>query len=232
METFSALLAICAGNSSVTGEFPTQRPVTRSFDVFFDLRLDKRLSKQPWGWWFETPSLSLWRHCNVCRNIQTTIAFKSRLSNYGALLMNLIYDRWSMIDWFRKISDTKGWKPFDQWKLTNPPILPLFTLSMTRLSENHSTSGFFITPYPNTVWDAKSHRLYSLCGRTSHRKISGCLEVAKFGIRFYNSPEIWQIPRQQRCPRARQIAVRYDHYNIQSRGFKTSRDLVVRRFTA
>ena len=52
IETFSALLAICAGNSPVTGEFPTQRPVTRSFDVFFDLRLNKRLSKQSWGWWF------------------------------------------------------------------------------------------------------------------------------------------------------------------------------------
>ena len=36
METFSALLALCAGNSLVTGEFPAQRPVTRSFDVFFD----------------------------------------------------------------------------------------------------------------------------------------------------------------------------------------------------
>ena len=45
METFSALLAICAGNSPVTGEFPAQRPVTRSFDVFFDLHLNKRLSK-------------------------------------------------------------------------------------------------------------------------------------------------------------------------------------------
>ena len=45
------------------GEFTTQRPVTRSFDVFFDLRLNKRLSKQPWGWWFETLSWSLWRHC-------------------------------------------------------------------------------------------------------------------------------------------------------------------------
>ena len=40
METFSTLLAICAGNSPVTGEFSTQRPVTRSFDVFFDLRLN------------------------------------------------------------------------------------------------------------------------------------------------------------------------------------------------
>ena len=52
METFSALLAICAGNSPVTGEFPAQRPVTRSFAVFFDPRLNKRLSKQSWGWWF------------------------------------------------------------------------------------------------------------------------------------------------------------------------------------
>ena len=39
IETFSALLAICAGNSLGPGEFPTQRPVTRSFDVFFDLHL-------------------------------------------------------------------------------------------------------------------------------------------------------------------------------------------------
>ena len=46
METFSALLAICAGNSPVTGEFPAQRPVTRSFDVSFDLRLNELLSKQ------------------------------------------------------------------------------------------------------------------------------------------------------------------------------------------
>ena len=42
MEAFSALLAICAGNSPVPGEFPTQRPVTRSFDVYFDLCPNKR----------------------------------------------------------------------------------------------------------------------------------------------------------------------------------------------
>ena len=45
METFSALLAICVGNSPVTGEFPADRPVTQSFDVFFDPCLKKRLSK-------------------------------------------------------------------------------------------------------------------------------------------------------------------------------------------
>ena len=65
METFSALLALCAGNSPVIGEFPSQRPVTRGFDVFFDLCLTKWLSKQSRGWWFDTPSQSLWRHCNV-----------------------------------------------------------------------------------------------------------------------------------------------------------------------
>ena len=66
LETFSALLAFCAGNSPVTGEFSAQRPVTRSFDVLFDLRLNKRLSKQSWGCWFETLSRPLWRHCNEC----------------------------------------------------------------------------------------------------------------------------------------------------------------------
>ena len=64
METFSALLAICAGNSPVPGDFPAQRPVTRSFDVFFDLGLNKRLSKQPWGWWIQTLSRPLRRHRN------------------------------------------------------------------------------------------------------------------------------------------------------------------------
>ena len=64
MEAFSALLAICAGNSPVPGESPAQRPVTRSFDVFFDLRLNTWLSKQSWGWWFETLSRPLWSHRN------------------------------------------------------------------------------------------------------------------------------------------------------------------------
>ena len=89
METFSALLALCVGNSPVSGEFPAQRPVTQSFDVFFDLRLNKRLSKQSWGWWFETPSLSLWRHSNVqhCADVFSTQKIiyngKSCLTHWG-----------------------------------------------------------------------------------------------------------------------------------------------------
>ena len=65
METFSVLLAICEGILPLTGEFPSQRPVTLSFDVFFHMHLNKWLNKQSWGWWFEMPSCSLWRQCNA-----------------------------------------------------------------------------------------------------------------------------------------------------------------------
>ena len=69
MEAFFALLALCQGNSPVNGEFPSQRQVTRSFDVFFDL--NKRLSKQSIHRWFETPSRSLWRLCGGHEEITT-----------------------------------------------------------------------------------------------------------------------------------------------------------------
>ena len=62
---FPALLVLCVGNSPVTSKLPTQRPVTRSFDVSFKMRLNKRLSKQSWGWWFDMPSRLLWRHRNA-----------------------------------------------------------------------------------------------------------------------------------------------------------------------
>ena len=86
METFSTLLAICAGNSPVHGEFPTQRPVTRSFDVFFDLLSNKRLSKQWRGWWFETQSCPLWRHRNVYNGFSNAMAAETYL-----LFLFLIY---------------------------------------------------------------------------------------------------------------------------------------------
>ena len=65
MESFPALLALCAGDSPVTGEFPSQMLLRRSFGIFFHLRPNKRLSKQSRRRWFETPSWSLWRHCNA-----------------------------------------------------------------------------------------------------------------------------------------------------------------------
>ena len=98
VETFSALLALCAGISPVTGECPSQRSVTRSFDVFFDLRLGKWLSKQSRRLWFETSWHSLWRHCNARLWVQTMIyvlhwifsALSATSSNYSLCLAILI----------------------------------------------------------------------------------------------------------------------------------------------
>ena len=60
----SASLAICAGNSAVTGEFTAQMAGNAELWCFFDLHLNIWLGKQSWGCWFETLSHSLWRHCN------------------------------------------------------------------------------------------------------------------------------------------------------------------------
>ena len=60
METFSALLALCEGKPLFSGGFPSQRPVSQSFDIFFDVRVNKQSRR----WWFEMPWDSLWHHCN------------------------------------------------------------------------------------------------------------------------------------------------------------------------
>ena len=92
METFSALLAhgegnplmtlaLCEGNLPVTSGFPSQRPMPRSFDVFFDPRLNKRLSEQSGRWWFKTPWRSWRRHGNCIALYQfNSIQFISLLS--------------------------------------------------------------------------------------------------------------------------------------------------------
>ena len=108
METFSALLAICAGNSPVPGEFPAQRPVTRSFDVYFDLRPNKRLSKHLWGWWFETPSRPLWCHRNVEKPIIVTVTCYACLSHLRVCVCFLAASllRWMLLkhECFQKTS--------------------------------------------------------------------------------------------------------------------------------
>ena len=77
------------GEFTGPGEFPAQRPVARSFDVFFDLCLNKRLSKQSWGWWCETLSRSLWRHRNVnvtwLVHMIARVPLKTTLKNMGKL---------------------------------------------------------------------------------------------------------------------------------------------------
>ena len=71
---FRVTAPLC-GEFTGPGEFPTQRPMTQNFDVFFYLRLNKRLSKQSRGWWFETPAWSLWRHRNAFLAILTINVF-------------------------------------------------------------------------------------------------------------------------------------------------------------
>ena len=100
----SALLTLCEGNSSVTGEFPSQRPVTRSFDVFFDLRLNKRLSKQSWGWWYETPSCPLWRHCDEIRLIPLINGqYNTSLSTHWSLGYVIVIQKVHFPNWFQEL---------------------------------------------------------------------------------------------------------------------------------
>ena len=93
MEIFSALLAICAGNSPAHGEFPAQRPVTRNFDIYFDMHPNNQLSKQLWGWWFETQSRPLWRHRNgksLFFNVDLKCYFRYKNNSGSAKLFNWV----------------------------------------------------------------------------------------------------------------------------------------------
>ena len=107
--------------SLLWGESTSQRPMKRSFDVFFDLRLNKRLSKQSRHRWFETPSCSLLRHCDVffenhpltwtsSEGIQTP-STKTRGSIAIASTQNL--------SWMFEVSEKQGmmtaWKPFQHF---------------------------------------------------------------------------------------------------------------------
>ena len=100
------------------GEFPTQRPVTRSFDVFFDLRLNKRSSKQPWGWWFETPSWPLWRQCNGFIS-EALIELKIFESRSPITLISFVKSFWNFAQstavYCRALYKIS--KRFDNWKI-------------------------------------------------------------------------------------------------------------------
>ena len=131
METFSALLALCAGYSPVTGEFPSQRPVTGNFDVFFDLRPNKRLSKQSWGWCFETPSRPLCRHCNgipviswllICLNNSRAFADNPPISMSSNLVGKLTN---SLLD-FPSFINFRSWNSTFELKLIWDAIAPLW----------------------------------------------------------------------------------------------------------
>ena len=115
MEAFSAWLTPCAGNSPAPVNSPHKGPVTRSFDVFFNLRLNKRLSKQPWGWWFQTPSWSLWRHCNET-SMRTLCNKASIICNHNHLKLQLWGARtpwWLQIHWYQISDNSPCWYDCD-----------------------------------------------------------------------------------------------------------------------
>ena len=89
------------GEFTGPGEFPAQRPVTRNFDVYFDLRPNKRLSKQSLGWWFETLSPPLWRHRNELELNQ------SRAKSY-AYMMTSWHANVFLIEWVHEDESNKA----------------------------------------------------------------------------------------------------------------------------
>ena len=114
--------ALCAGNSPVPGEFPAQRPVTRSFAVFFDLYLNKRLSKQWWRWWFETPSRPLWRHCD-----------DQKYSTYQYYIQSFVWCLRLFIEFERS--------PWYIWHLFLIILIRLYSTLRTRCKMWHDSNG-------------------------------------------------------------------------------------------
>ena len=107
METFCKLLALYEWNPLVTDGFPSQRPAMRSFDVFFDQRLNKQLSKQSRCWWFEMPSHSLWCHCNDgMEHCMMTSSYGNILHVTGPLWVESTGHRWIPLT---KASNAKLW---------------------------------------------------------------------------------------------------------------------------
>ena len=114
------------GEFTGPGEFPAQRPVTRSFDVFFHLHPNKRLSKQSWGWWFETPSRSLWCHRNDVGHFH---GYESRMhwhmlmhssgwttqaaTSTSRLISHIMYIDW--LSWYRNFVNNNKGNVHDGW---------------------------------------------------------------------------------------------------------------------
>ena len=159
MKKKSALLALCAGNSPVTGEFPTQRPVTRSFDVFFGLRL----SKQSRGWWFERQSRSVWRHCNE-NQMTVPIGDAETPSNYGNTPDPRIDTRQRYGQTAPLVARFKGptWGPSGADRTQEGPMLAPWTLlsgpiPKTTLPIEISVTKWYHTPHSRYyvfVWNA------------------------------------------------------------------------------
>ena len=129
METCSRHWLLCGEFTGdcgeFTGEFPSHRPVTRSFDVFFDLRLNKRMVKQSRRRLFETPSRSSWRHCIVVPNSDPVI--RPTVGSFGVQRVTLVQF------WIGEKGEIGGfralWKKWPQIWHTVLPWLPFLEIN-------------------------------------------------------------------------------------------------------
>ena len=135
MKTFSASLALCEGNSPVTVEFPSQRPVMRSFDVFFYLRLSKRLTKHSRRRWFETPSRSLWRHFNVHIvevRARGNVSISYKTSYYGGLKPAILGVKMYIALQFSRRLGSRAAKTHTKFPNTNPGMFSRLCVKIRR----------------------------------------------------------------------------------------------------
>ena len=167
--SFSTLLAICAGNSSVNGEFPAQMPVTRSFDVFFALRLNIRLSKQWCAWWFEMPSRSLWRHCKAHDFGMNFLVLRPTL--YGRIrsmswLVMTFKDKWVLI---LSRNDTANWFVTSKQALGRRTNI-LYVVDIYNTSRTVENSTHLAGLYDAVFWQWPTENKHRNCG--NHNSIS------------------------------------------------------------
>ena len=158
------------GEFTGPGEFPTQRPVTRSFEVSFDLHLNERLSKQSWGWWFETLSRPLWHHCNDSKIWRSYPDKCVHWNENVIILMNCS-------------------------SLNAPEVV---ILAISGASSDGNFVEMAILPYQcykeisfSKLSTIDTLSLCSLSGRTSYGKISWNLEAARFGFKLFQS--LWNL---------------------------------------
>ena len=150
------------GEFTGPGEFLAQRPLTRSFGVFIDLRLNKRLSKQPCGWWFETPAWSLWRHRNVIIISKVISQTQFVLSS---MLQNTLDDKSTLIQAMAWCHQKKTWNNVDpdlcrhmaslghnDFKSNSPWSTIIHLWPVTHSISRHTSSWHYSKPFISWVF--------------------------------------------------------------------------------
>ena len=177
----SPLLGLRAGNSWATAEFPSQKPVMRSFGVFFDRHLDKPRSKQSWRRWFETPWHSLWRHCNEYAICVTITLMRHHLINTAIELRVLCYAHVTSF-WWRIVVFQTGTRRLT-WSSCGRP----WDHSPSGRSWSYPSLLSRITPWVTArVSSAQVGTAATLTGKCCH-----FVYMSREGRKFHQNDDIW-----------------------------------------